>query len=66
MAKGIEFLFKKYKVDYIVGQARVDAPGMVSLTQANRRGSFSKQKPSSSPPVARCGRSPISPMTACA
>src|ERR1035437_4004083 len=28
MAKGIEFLFKKYKVDYIVGLARVDAPGL--------------------------------------
>ena len=44
MAKGIEFLFKKYKVDYIVGQARVDAPGMVSLTAGEQKGKFFKTK----------------------
>ena len=44
MAKGIEFLFKKYKVDYIVGQARVDAPGMVSLTAGDQKGKFFKTK----------------------
>ncbi len=44
MAKGIEFLFKKYKVDYIVGKARIDAPGMVSLTEGERKGQFFKAK----------------------
>ena len=44
MAKGIEFLFKKYKVDYIVGQARVDAPGKVSLTAGEQKGQFFKTK----------------------
>lgn len=44
MAKGIEFLFKKYKVDYIVGKARIDAPGMVSLTEGDRKGQFFKAK----------------------
>ena len=33
MAKGIEFLFKKNKVDYFVGRAQVSAPGMVSITE---------------------------------
>jgi dihydrolipoamide dehydrogenase len=31
MAKGIEFLFKKNKVDYLVGEARILAPGMVEV-----------------------------------
>src|SRR5215510_2483779 len=31
MAKGIEFLFKKNKVDYFVGRAVINAPGMVSI-----------------------------------
>lgn len=44
MAKGIEFLFKKYKVDYIVGQARIDAPGMVSLVSGDQKGKFFKAK----------------------
>src|SRR5690606_19529689 len=30
MAKGVEFLFKKNKVDYIVGKGQVSAPGMVT------------------------------------
>ena len=33
MAKGIEFLFRKNKVDYFVGSGQVNAPGMVSITQ---------------------------------
>jgi len=44
MAKGIEFLFKKYKVDYIVGKARIDAAGLVSLTEGDRKGQFFKTK----------------------
>lgn len=44
MAKGVEFLFKKYKVDYVVGQARVDAPGMVSVTAGEQKGKFFKTK----------------------
>src|SRR5690606_24113218 len=32
MAKGIEFLFKKNKVDYVVGLGQVSAAGMVSIT----------------------------------
>lgn len=44
MAKGIEFLFKKNKVDYIVGQAQVSAPGMVSLLSGDQKGKFLKAK----------------------
>jgi dihydrolipoamide dehydrogenase len=44
MAKGIEFLFKKNKVDYIVGKGRVDAPGMVSITEGEQKGKFFKTK----------------------
>lgn len=40
MAKGIEFLFKKNKVDYIVGKAQVAVPGMVELTEGPRKGEF--------------------------
>jgi dihydrolipoamide dehydrogenase len=40
MAKGIEFLFRKNKVDYFVGTGRVDAPGMVSITQGEHKGKF--------------------------
>jgi dihydrolipoamide dehydrogenase len=44
MAKGIEFLFKKNKVDYIVGKAQVSAPGMVSITEGEAKGKFFKAK----------------------
>lgn len=40
MAKGIEFLFKKNKVEYIVGSAQVNVPGMVEITSGDRKGSF--------------------------
>jgi dihydrolipoamide dehydrogenase len=40
MGKGIEFLFKKNKVDYIVGRARVMAPGMVEVTEGDQKGKF--------------------------
>ena len=42
MAKGIEFLFKKNKVDYIVGKASVPAPGMVEITEGARKGTILK------------------------
>lgn len=38
MGKGIEFLFKKNKVDYIVGRAQVTAPGIVEVTEGNDKG----------------------------
>ncbi|MGC4073430.1 MAG: FAD-dependent oxidoreductase [Nibricoccus sp.] len=44
MAKGVEFLFKKNKVDYIVGKAQVIAPGMVSITEGEYKGKFFKTK----------------------
>ena len=34
MGGGIEFLFKKNKVEYIVGKAKLAAPGMVEVTDA--------------------------------
>jgi len=44
MAKGIEFLFKKNKVDYFVGRAQVSAPGMVSITEGAQAGKILKTK----------------------
>jgi dihydrolipoamide dehydrogenase len=44
MAKGIEFLFKKNKVDYFVGRAQVTVPGMVAITEGDHRGKFLKTK----------------------
>lgn len=44
MAKGIEFLFKKNKVDYIVGHGQVSAPGMVSITEGEQKGKFLRTK----------------------
>lgn len=44
MAKGVEFLFRKNKVDYIVGKAQVSAPGMVSITEGEQKGKFFKTK----------------------
>ncbi|HRE84472.1 MAG TPA: dihydrolipoyl dehydrogenase [Opitutaceae bacterium] len=44
MAKGIEFLFKKNKVDYIVGKGQVSAPGMVSIMDGPQKGKFLKTK----------------------
>ena len=40
MAKGIEFLFKKNKVDYIVGKAQINVPGMVEITEGKEKGRF--------------------------
>ena len=44
MAKGIEFLFKKNKVDYLVGRGQVNAPGMVSITDGEHAGKILKTK----------------------
>jgi dihydrolipoamide dehydrogenase len=38
MAKGIEFLFKKNKVEYIVGVGTVNVPGMVEVTAGKDKG----------------------------
>ena len=44
MAKGVEFLFRKNKVDYIVGRAQVSAPGLVEITEGEQKGKFFKTK----------------------
>ena len=44
MAKGIEFLFRKNKVDYYVGRARVSVPGMVEITEGEHKGRFFRTK----------------------
>lgn len=44
MAKGVEFLFRKNKVDYIVGRAQVTVPGMVEITEGEHKGKFFKTK----------------------
>lgn len=44
MAKGIEFLFKKNKVDYFVGRGQVPAAGMVEITDGEHKGKFFKTK----------------------
>jgi dihydrolipoamide dehydrogenase len=44
MAKGIEFLFKKNKVDYFVGRGQVTAPGMVTITEGEHAGKYLKAK----------------------
>lgn len=44
MAKGVEFLFRKNKVEYYVGSGTVNAPGMVSITQGEHKGKFFRTK----------------------
>ncbi len=44
MAGGIEFLFKKNKVDYLRGKAMISAPGMVEITEGQDKGRFLKTK----------------------
>jgi dihydrolipoamide dehydrogenase len=44
MAKGVEFLFRKNKVEYFVGAGQVNAPGMVSITQGEHKGKFFRAK----------------------
>lgn len=38
MAKGIEFLFKKNKVDYLIGKARISSPGNVEIIEGDQKG----------------------------
>lgn len=40
MGKGIEFLFKKNKVDYVVGRGFVHAPGMVEIMDGDKKGEY--------------------------
>lgn len=40
MAKGIEFLFKKNKVDYVRGLGHITAPGMVEIKEGADAGKF--------------------------
>ena len=42
MGGGIEFLFKKNKVDYLVGKAMVHAAGMVEVTEGDAVGAYLK------------------------
>jgi dihydrolipoamide dehydrogenase len=44
MAKGVEFLFRKNKVDYFLGHAQVTVPGMVEITSGEHKGKFFKTK----------------------
>ncbi len=44
MAKGVEFLFRKNKVDYFVGKAQVTVPGMVEIVDGEHKGKFFKTK----------------------
>ncbi|MDD3180632.1 MAG: dihydrolipoyl dehydrogenase [Opitutaceae bacterium] len=44
MAKGVEFLFRKNKVDYFVGKAQVTVPGMVEITEGEHKGKFFRTK----------------------
>ncbi|HYP17410.1 MAG TPA: FAD-dependent oxidoreductase, partial [Opitutus sp.] len=44
MAKGVEFLFKKNKVDYIIGRAQVPAAGLVEVVEGESKGKFLKAK----------------------
>jgi len=44
MAKGVEFLFKKNKVDYFTGKAQVTVPGMVEITEGENKGKFLRTK----------------------
>jgi len=44
MGKGIEFLFKKNKVDYIVGRGQVNVPGMVEVVDGPDKGKFLNTK----------------------
>ena len=44
MAKGVEFLFRKNKVDYFIGRGQVTVPGMVEITDGEHKGKFFKTK----------------------
>jgi dihydrolipoamide dehydrogenase len=40
MARGVEFLFRKHKVDYFIGPGQVTVPGMVEITAGEHKGRF--------------------------
>ena len=40
MAKGVEFLFRKHKVDYFIGLGQITVPGMVEITAGEHKGKF--------------------------
>ncbi|MGF1484111.1 MAG: dihydrolipoyl dehydrogenase [Opitutales bacterium] len=44
MAKGVEFLFKKNKVEHIVGKGMVNVPGMVEITEGEAKGRVLRTK----------------------
>jgi dihydrolipoamide dehydrogenase len=44
MAKGIETLFRKNKVEYIVGRGQVNVPGMVEVVEGKEKGRFLKTR----------------------
>ena len=44
MAKGVEFLFKKNKVDYFVGRGQVAAAGLVEISEGEHKGKLLKAK----------------------
>ena len=44
MAKGVEFLLKKNRVDYFVGRAQVTEPGLVAITAGAHAGKFLRTK----------------------
>lgn len=44
MAKGIEFLFKKNKVEYVRGRAQINVPGLVEITEGEDKGKILSTK----------------------
>lgn len=40
MARGVEFLFKKNKVDYYLGRGRISVPGIVEITEGKDQDRF--------------------------
>jgi len=44
MSKGIEFLFRKNKVEHVVGRAQVSAPGVVSIIEGDKAGAVLRGK----------------------
>ena len=44
MAKGIEFLFKKNKVEYVLGRAHISVPGIVEVVEGMDKGKFFSTK----------------------
>jgi dihydrolipoamide dehydrogenase len=44
MANGIKFLFKKNKVDYVIGKGQISAPGTVEITHGDEKGRYLKTK----------------------